>query len=239
MLAHFHRNHVTTFKIPPTTNNSDNNTQLHLHSRWDYRLLKRWMNVKLKLLSRKLKQWFGFKDRCDVFMSNDGKSLFQSSRNTKSTLKTNSERKKLRSKYGVRLVCLHKQQQGRHDVTQYKWSETRWKVAECISARVRLHFSLRGASPWSCEDISDQFLIFTVVKAKVIGAGEHSSGVIRAVYEAISRPCLNHNTELQWEMLIMSEFVITESYRSSQSVPTNGTHGTPLLCRLFGDKPTF
>lgn len=149
MLAHFHRNHVTTFKIPPTTNNSDNNTQLHLHSRWDYRLLKRWMNVKLKLLSRKLKQWFGFKDRCDVFMSNDGKSLFQSSRNTKSTLKTNSERKKLRSKYGVRLVCLHKQQQGRHDVTQYKWSEKRWKVAECISARVRLHFSLRGASPWS------------------------------------------------------------------------------------------
>lgn len=134
MLAHFHRNHVTTFKIPPTTNNSDNNTQLHLHSRWDYRLLKRWMNVKLKLLSRKLKQWFGFKDRCDVFMSNDGKSLFQSSRNTKSTLKTNSERKKLRSKYGVRLVCLHKQQQGRHDVTQYKWSEKRWKVAECISA---------------------------------------------------------------------------------------------------------
>lgn len=149
MLAHFHRNHVTTFKIPPTTNNSDNNTQLHLHSRWDYRLLKRWMNVKLKLLSRKLKQWFGSKDRCDVFMSNDGKSLFQSSRNTKSTLKTNSERKKLRSKYGVRLVCLHKQQQGRHDVTQYKWSEKRWKVAECISARVRLHFSLRGASPWS------------------------------------------------------------------------------------------
>lgn len=65
------------------------------------------------------------------------------------------------------------------------------------SLNVFLHFSLRGASPWSCEDISDQFLIFTVVKAKVIGAGEHSSGVIRAVYEAISRPCLNHNTELQ------------------------------------------
>lgn len=106
----------------------------------------------------------------------------------------------------------------------------------CTSASAEL---LRGASPRSCEDISDLFLIFTVVKAKVIGAGEHSSGVIRAVYEAISRPCLNHNTELQWEMLIMSEFVITDSYRSSQSVPTNGTHGTPLLCRLFGDKPTF
>lgn len=64
----------------------------------------------------------------------------------------------------------------------------------CTSASAEL---LRGASPRSCEDISDQFLIFTVVKAKVIGAGEHSSGVIRAVYEAISRPCLNHNTELQ------------------------------------------
>lgn len=69
------------------------------------------------------------------------------------------------------------------------------KVTECISARVR------GASPWSCGDISDKFLIFTVVKAKVIRAGEHSSGVIRAVYEAISQPAilqsyLNHNTEL-------------------------------------------
>lgn len=80
MLAHFHRNHVTTFKITPTihlfndnNNNSNNNTQLHLHSRWDYRFLKRWMNVKSKLHIQ-------------------------------------VKEKKLGSKYGVRLVCLHKQQ---------------------------------------------------------------------------------------------------------------------------------
>lgn len=131
-------------------------------------------------------------------MSSDGKSLFQSSRNIKVHLKKQTvKEKKLRSKYDVRLVCLHKQV----DMTSRRTNEVKsakrlrnafLHASVCTSASAEL---LRGASPWSCGDISDQFLIFTAVKAKVIGAGEHSSGVIRAVNEA-SRPCLNHNTEL-------------------------------------------